>query len=61
MHIIFASMLAKRAETAALRFIRREIRRGRPVPQSAIRAFLARHYPDVAPETTVTRLLQRFH
>jgi hypothetical protein len=43
MDSIIASMRAAQAETAALRFIRREIRRDRPVPRSAIAAFLTRN------------------
>src|SRR5438477_10276609 len=42
MHIIAASMRARQAKAAAPRFIRREIRRDRPVPRSAIVAFLSR-------------------
>jgi len=60
MHIIAASMRARQAKAAALRFIRREIRRDRPVPRSAIVAFLARNYPAVAPEPLVTGLMKGF-
>ena len=60
MDSIIASMRAAQAEAAGLRFIRREIRRDRPVPRSAIAAFLARNYPKVAPEPVIARLLARF-
>jgi hypothetical protein len=60
MDSIIASMRSAQAETAALRFIRREIRRERPVPRSAIAAFLTRNYPSVALEPLITRLMERF-
>jgi hypothetical protein len=60
MDSIIASMRAAQAETAALRFIRREIRRDRPVRRLAIAAFLTRNYPLVELEPLITRLMERF-